>query len=123
PVDLDRVRALAGPGTIGRPHVARAMIERGYVASVSEAFDRYLASGRPGFVPRRRNEPEAAVRLIRRNGAVPVLAHPLTTGDVETILQRLTRVGLLGMEAYYGEYAESVQQDLRAVADRWGLIA
>src|SRR5262249_29738777 len=74
-------------------------------------------------VPRRRNDPEAAVKLIRRNGAVPVLAHPLTTGDVETILQRLTQVGLLGMEAYYGEYEESVQQELRAVADRWGLIA
>jgi predicted metal-dependent phosphoesterase TrpH len=123
PVDLDRVRELAGPGTIGRPHVARAMIERGYVGSVSEAFERYLASGRPGFVPRRPNDPEAAVRLIRRNGAVPVLAHPLTTGDVETILQRLTQAGLLGLEAYYGEYDEAVQLELRATADRWGLIA
>ncbi|HEY7032794.1 MAG TPA: PHP domain-containing protein [Thermomicrobiales bacterium] len=123
PVDLDRVRELAGPGTIGRPHVARAMIEKGYVSTVSEAFDRYLASGRPGFVPRRRNDPEAAVSLLRRNGAVPVLAHPLTTGDVEAILQRLTPVGLLGLEAYYGEYDESVRQDLRATADRWGLIA
>jgi predicted metal-dependent phosphoesterase TrpH len=123
PLDLDRVREIAGPGTIGRPHVARAMIERGYVSSVSEAFDRYLAGGKPGFVPRRRNEPEAAVELIRRNGAVPVLAHPLTTGDVEGILQRLTKVGLLGLEAYYGEYDEAVQQELRATADRWGLIA
>jgi predicted metal-dependent phosphoesterase TrpH len=122
-LDLDRVRELAGPGTIGRPHVARAMIERGYVTSVSEAFERYLAGGRPGFVPRRRNDPEAAVQLLRRNGAVPVLAHPLTTGDVEAILRRLTLVGLLGLEAYYGEYDNEVQQQLRATADRWGLIA
>lgn len=123
PLDLDRVRTLAGPGTIGRPHVARAMVERGYVSSVSEAFDRYLAGGRPGFVPRRRNDPEAAVELLRRNGAVPVLAHPLTTGAVEGILRRLTRVGLRGLEAYYGEYDDAVQRELRATADRWGLIA
>ncbi|MEA2586718.1 MAG: 3,5-nucleoside bisphosphate phosphatase, partial [Thermomicrobiales bacterium] len=123
PLDLDRVRELAGPGTIGRPHVARAMIERGYVTSVGEAFDRYLASGRPGFVPRRRNEPEAAVRMILANGAVPVLAHPLTTGNVEGILHRLVPAGLLGLEVYYGEYDETIQQELRATANRWGLIA
>jgi 3',5'-nucleoside bisphosphate phosphatase len=123
PLDLDRVYELAGPGTIGRPHVARAMIERGYVTSVAEAFDRYLASGRPGFVPRRHNNPDAAVRMILRNGGVPVLAHPLTAGDVDAILRRLTSVGLRGMEVYYGEYDEPVQQSLRATADRWGLIA
>jgi 3',5'-nucleoside bisphosphate phosphatase len=122
PLDAERVHELAGPGTIGRPHVARAMIERGYVDSVSEAFDRYLASGRPGFVPRRRNDPQVAVQMIRRNGAVPVLAHPLTTGDVEATLARLVPAGLMGMEVYYGEYDEATRSDLRAIADRWQLI-
>jgi len=123
PVDADRVREIAGPGTIGRPHVARAMIERGYVDSVSEAFDRYLASGRPGFVPRRRNDPEVAVRLIRGNGGVPVLAHPLTSGDVEATLRLLVPVGLMGMEVYYGEYDAATHEELRAIADSWNLIA
>jgi predicted metal-dependent phosphoesterase TrpH len=123
PLDVDRVLELAGPGTIGRPHVARAMIERGYVATVGEAFDRYLASGRPGFVPRRRNDPLAAVDMIRRNGGVPVLAHPLTTGDVEAILARLVPVGLMGMEVYYGEYDRTTQRDLQSIADRWGLLS
>ncbi len=123
PLDADRVHELAGPGTIGRPHVARAMIERGYVDSVSEAFDRYLASGRPGFVPRRRNDPQVAVQMLRRNGAVPVLAHPLTTGDVEATLDRLIPAGLMGMEVYYGEYDEATQNELQATADRRHLIA
>jgi predicted metal-dependent phosphoesterase TrpH len=123
PVDADRVRELAGPGTIGRPHVARAMIERGYVDSISEAFDRYLASGRPGFVSRRQNDPKVAVRLIRGNGAVPVLAHPLTTGDVEATLRLLVPVGLMGMEVYYGEYDAATHEELRIIADRWNLIA
>jgi predicted metal-dependent phosphoesterase TrpH len=122
PVDADRVHELAGPGTIGRPHVARAMIELGYVDSISEAFDQYLASGRPGFVPRRRNDPVIAVQTIRRNGAVPVLAHPYSTGDIEGTLASLVPAGLLGLEVFYGEYDEAVQQELLAVAERWKLI-
>ena len=122
PLDLDRVRELAGQGTIGRPHIARAMIEIGYANSVSEAFDRYLASGRPGFVPRQKNDPEAAVRLLRENGAVPTLAHPKTTGNIEAILHRLIPAGLQGFEVYYGEYDESIHRQLRTIADRWGLI-
>lgn len=122
PLDLDRVRELAGQGTTGRPHLARAMIELGYADSVGDAFDRFLSSGRPGFVPRQKNDPEAAVRLIRSNGAVPVLAHPKTTGDIEGILKRLVPAGLQGFEVYYGEYDAATHQELRAIADRWQLI-
>jgi 3',5'-nucleoside bisphosphate phosphatase len=122
PLDLERVRDIAGAGTIGRPHLARAMIELGIVDNVSEAFDRFLSSGRPGFVPRQKNDPEAAVRLIRSNGGVPVLAHPKTTGDIEGILRRLVPAGLLGFEVYYGEYDAATHLELRAIADRWQLI-
>jgi predicted metal-dependent phosphoesterase TrpH len=120
PLELGRVRELAGQGTTGRPHLARAMIELGFAESVGDAFDR--SSGRPGFVPRQKNDPEAAVRLIRSNGAVPVLAHPRTTGDIEGILSRLVPAGLLGFEVYYGEYDMATRQELRAIADRWQLI-
>ena len=123
PLDPARVFELAGTGSIGRPHVARAMIERGYVASVSEAFDRYLARDRPGYVPRQPFSPEEAVSLIRGTGGVPVLAHPGTTGDIEGTLDRLEPVGLLGVEVYYGEYDHETRQALKAVADRRGLIA
>jgi predicted metal-dependent phosphoesterase TrpH len=98
------------------------MIEQGYVQSVSDAFDRYLASGRPAFVPRIRSLPEDSVRLIRRSGAVPVLAHPLTTGDVEGTLNRLVPAGLLGIEVYYGEYSPATRRELEEIAMRRDLI-
>jgi predicted metal-dependent phosphoesterase TrpH len=122
PVAFERVREIAGPGTIGRPHVARAMIELGYVENISEAFDRFLANGRPGFVPRERVLPDDAVRLLRRAGAVPVLAHPLTTGDIEATLQRLLPAGLLGMEVFYAEYPSTLQERLADIARTWDLI-
>ena len=121
-VDPGRVRRLAGPGTVGRPHVARALVELGYVTDLAEAFDRYLGTGRPGFVPRPKVEPERGIALIREAGGVPVLAHPLASGDVETTLARLVPAGLAGLEVYYGEYDEGERHALRAAADRWGLI-
>ncbi|HEY8448824.1 MAG TPA: PHP domain-containing protein [Thermomicrobiales bacterium] len=122
PVSFQRVVELAGPGTVGRPHVARAMIEAGYVESVQDAFNRYLASGRPAFVPRESLVPERAIELIRLARGVPVLAHPLTTGDIEAMIQRLLPSGLLGLEVYYGEYDAATHEHLRAIADRFGLI-
>lgn len=122
PVTAERVFALAGPGTVGRPHVARALVEAGHVASVSEAFDRVLAAGRPGYVPREPLAPEAAVALVLAAGGVPVLAHPLGTGDPAGVVARLVGVGLRGMEVEYGEYPPEARAELRAIADRHGLI-
>ncbi len=122
PVSLSRVFELAGQGSVGRPHVARAMIEHGYVADVSEAFDRYLAVGRPGYVPRHPFPPEEAVSLVRNAGGAPVLAHPGTTGDIEGTIARLLPAGLLGLEVYYGEYDDETRHRLRDTADRHNLI-
>ncbi|MGH2531871.1 MAG: PHP domain-containing protein [Thermomicrobiales bacterium] len=121
-IELDRVRELAGVGTIGRPHVARALIEAGYVASITDAFDRFLTPGRPAFVARQKVSPEEGVVLIRKGGGVPVLAHPYSTGDVEGILARLVPAGLLGLETWYGEYDEEERAELHRLADQWGLI-
>lgn len=122
PVEQARVMELASPGTIGRAHVARALIERGYVQSVNEAFDRYLAHGRPGYVPRAKTTGADAVRLIRTAGGVAVLAHPLTTGDIAGTLGELVPAGLEGLEVYYGEYDDATRQQLRRIADDWHLI-
>lgn len=121
-ISWERVRELAGPGSIGRPHIARAMIERGDVSSVSEAFDRYIGAGRPGFVPRTSKRPEEAVGLLADIGAVPVLAHPFSTGDVLGILAALIPMGLRGMEVHYGEYSIGQRAELAAIAARHGLI-
>jgi len=76
PIDPADVFALVKEGSAGRPHVAQVMVDRGYVKSVREAFDRYLSTNGPANVPRKRLTPVEAVRIIRRARGVPVLAHP-----------------------------------------------
>jgi predicted metal-dependent phosphoesterase TrpH len=122
PVAWNEVLAANGSGTIGRVHLANVLINQGRATSVNDAFDRYLAPGRPGYVPRQKFEPETAVEIILRAGGVAVLAHPFSTGDIEGILARLVPAGLKGMEVYYGEYAPERRAELRGIAERWQLI-
>jgi predicted metal-dependent phosphoesterase TrpH len=122
-VDEERIADIAGQGTVGRPHLARALIEGGYVADLPEAFDRYLGQGKPGYVPRPRVDPRDAIALVRAAGGVPVLAHPFSPGGVESVLDRLVPAGLRGMEVDYGEYTSQERETLRAIAARRGLIA
>lgn len=99
PVARGRVLELAC-GVPGRPHVARAMVEAGWVASVEEAFDRFLESGRPGYVPRAHLAPAEAARLVHQAGGCAVLAHPGLLDD-DAMVERLLESGLDGIEAYY----------------------
>ncbi|HYH11240.1 MAG TPA: PHP domain-containing protein [Thermomicrobiales bacterium] len=122
-IDGDAILAQANEGSIGRPHVARALIELGAVSSVDEAFDRLLRPGRPGWVPREPFSPEQAVQLLAHHGAVPVLAHPFSTGEVDAVLDRLVPVGLKGMEVWYGEYDDTQREALRAIAASRDLLA
>jgi predicted metal-dependent phosphoesterase TrpH len=104
PIDVERVFALVQEGSAGRPHVARVMVERGYVKTVREAFDRYLASGKPAHVPRRKLTPEDAVRLLRRAGGVPVFAHP-GLAERDELIPSMVEAGLMGIECYYSEHS------------------
>ncbi len=121
-LDRDEIMHDADAGSIGRPHVARALMRLGVVESVSDAFDRFLKPGKPGWVPRERFTPEQAVELLVSNGALPVLAHPYSTKAVDAVVERLVRAGLLGLEVFYGEYTEEQRSHLQAIADRRGLI-
>ncbi len=121
PIAIEPILAQAEHGTIGRPHVARALVELGAVRDVSEAFELLLKPGKPGWVNHERFTPEDAISLIRENGAVPVLAHPYTTGDVEATLTRLVPAGLRGLEVFYGEYDASQHADLLSLARHWHL--
>jgi 3',5'-nucleoside bisphosphate phosphatase len=122
-VAWERVRELA-QGAVGRPHVARALIERGYATSVDDAFARWLGRGRPGYVPRLKLSPAEAVRFIRSAWGVPVLAHPADIVDLETsVLPDLIAAGLLGLECYYGPYDDATVRRLLALAAARGLIA
>ena len=122
-VTWERVRELAG-GAVGRPHVARALVEKGYASSVSDAFDKYIGPGRPAYIPRYKLTPQDAVRLIRSARGVQVLAHPAyITGLEDELLPALMAAGLQGLECYYGQYdAETVERLLR-LADAHGLLA
>jgi predicted metal-dependent phosphoesterase TrpH len=122
PLDWNRVLAIADGGSIGRPHVARAMVEARYVESVREAFDRFLYNGGPAYVARPRLSPEEAVELIHSAAGVAVLAHPALLPDYAAILQRLILVGLDGVEVVHPANPENLRLNLRALAQQHTLI-
>jgi len=122
PIDPAEVFAICKEGSPGRPHVAQVMVHRGYVKSVTEAFDRYLRAGGPANVPRRRLTPAAAVEVIRRARGVPVLAHP-GLANQDDIIPELIGTGLMGIETYYAEHSATQVREYLALCDRHGLVA
>jgi predicted metal-dependent phosphoesterase TrpH len=122
PIRWERVREIAGIAGVGRPHVARAMIEVGAVQSIEEAFDRYLDRGKPGYVERMKFTPAEAVRFVRASGGVPVLAHPGSVDDLSATLDEMIAAGLLGLEAYYQDYSPQERESLAALAARRHLL-
>jgi predicted metal-dependent phosphoesterase TrpH len=123
PVEWQRVLEIAGVSTIGRPHIAQAMMEKGHVPSFQEAFDEYLGHGKPAYVEREKMLPAEAVAIIIKAQGLPVLAHPLTTEDPEGLVTELKPTGLVGLEAYYGEYDAEEVEGLVEMAQKHGLIA
>ncbi|GHO92760.1 phosphatase [Reticulibacter mediterranei] len=123
-ISWERVREIA-QGAVGRPHVAKALLEAGYVKSIPEAFDKYIGKGCPAYVPRYKLSPEDAVRLIASANGLPVIAHPVELPGLEELrnwLPGLVKAGLVGLETYYGPYTEQEEQQLRALADEYSLI-
>ncbi len=103
---LGDVEKEVGDGQIGRPHIARAMVSKGMVKDINEAFDLYLGKNKPCYVDKYRVAAETAVRLIRNAGGIPVLAHPgiLKSDDpqsIENLVSALVNAGLMGIEAFY----------------------
>lgn len=97
----ERVDQLAAGGAMGRPHVARALVEAGFVASVSEAFDKYLAAGKPGYVEKERFRIAEAVTLIRDAGGVTSIAHPTLYPNHERLVPALLDLGVDGVEVLH----------------------
>lgn len=122
PVAWERVTALAGGGAVGRPHIARALVEAGHVDSTQQAFDRYLYTDGPAYVARRRMTPEGAVALIQQAGGCAVLAHPGQLADPRGMVLRLLRAGLDGVEIAHPSNTPALREDLRGLAHLHGLI-
>ena len=104
-VDLARVLEIAQGGALGRPHLAQALFEKGYVSTYDEAFNTLIAKNAPAYVARVGLTPFEAVTLVRKHGGVPSLAHPGTVIGLDEVLPKLVAVGLAGIEAYYGEHS------------------
>jgi len=121
-IEWQRVQEIAGSGSIGRPHLAQAMLEKGYVASVKEAFTKYISRDGPAYVEREKITPREAVELLLETNGLPVLAHPLTVSDPEAMVIELKAAGLVGIEAYYDGYTAEEISSLVNLADRYGLI-
>lgn len=122
PVRWERVLQIAGEGSIGRPHVAQALVEAGHVGSVREAFDRYIGRNGPAYVERARMAPAEAIALIRRFGGLAALAHPRESPNLDTLLPELVVAGLAGMEVYYGLYPPLERDVLLSLCRRHGIL-
>lgn len=103
-IDFAQVERLAHGDLIARPHIARALMEKGYVFSLKEAFNKYIDRGKPGYVPRYKFLPEEAIALIQKAGGISVLAHPGLIKDQDGIT-RFINMGIDGLEVFYPEHS------------------
>lgn len=120
-IDLVQVTRLARGESIGRPHVARALVENGYVTSIKEAFAQYIGRGRPGFVPRYKFMPGEAIELIKNAGGIAVLAHPGLIKNPQKIIE-IIELGVEGLEVYYPEHSLEQQKEFAVLADKYRLL-
>jgi len=123
-LELEEVRALAGGDSVGRPHLARALIEGGYVQTVQEAFDRFVGREGLAYVPRPRLTPPEAIRTIIEANGAPVLAHPAHSGPaVVARIPELAACGLRGIEVYYPRHSPQEVEALLELCCERGLLA
>ena len=127
PIALEEVAAKAKGRTLGRPHIAEVMVEKGYVADFQEAFEKYLAHKKPAYVHRRRITAEEGIDLIHGAGGLAFLAHPgiyaLPARITENMIYKLTRAGLDGVEVYYSDHLPTDTAFLRRIVEEYDLLA
>ncbi len=125
-ITMEEVLIMSSGGVTGRPHIAKLLIEKGYVSSMEEAFDKYLSSGRPAYFKKDKLKPEECIEEIEKAGGLPVLAHPvhlrMEDGTLDELLSRLCAAGLRGMEAIYVDNTEEQTVRLIASAKRHRLL-
>ena len=119
---LDDVYACSDCGTVGRPHVARALLKRGFVSSVDEAFTRFLKRGKPAFVERYRMEAAEAIGHIKRAGGLAVIAHPGLNGLDERIREMIDQ-GMDGIEVWHSRHSPAQVKRYLEMAESLGVCA
>jgi len=122
-LDWPRVQQIAGSSVMGRPHIALAMLEKGYIDSFKQAFTDYIGHDGPAYVEREKITPAEAVALIIKARGLAVLAHPFTINEPEAMIIELKAADLAGIEAYYNNYTAEEVSRLVAIARKHNLIA
>ncbi|MFE7166586.1 PHP domain-containing protein [Streptomyces sp. NPDC057616] len=127
PVTWDQVRRIAGDGSVGRPHVATALVELGVVPTVSDAFTQdWLADGGRAFVEKHETDPFEAIRLVKAAGGVTVFAHPAASKRGRTVpesaIAEMAAAGLDGIEVDHMDHDEETRARLRGLAKELGLL-
>ncbi|MGA7615557.1 MAG: PHP domain-containing protein [Thermoanaerobaculia bacterium] len=122
PVSRERVRELCGEGAMGRPHVARALVESGAVSSVEEAFQRYLGPGCAAWVDKARFEIGEAVELIHSGGGVTSLAHPTLLPDHRRLVPEILDLGVDAIEVIHPDVDKGSRRHYESLAARRGLL-
>lgn len=112
----ERVEQLAAGGSVGRPHVARALVERGFVTTVAEAFDRLIGTGKPGYVEKERFAIPEAISLIRSAGGLTSIAHPTLYPGGERIVPELLDAGIDGVEVFHPDVNEAARETYSNIA-------
>ncbi len=119
-IEYDDVFKLADSSSVGRPHVAAALVERGHVATASEAFHKFLHDGGPAYMPKQRLSPIEAVEIILDVGGIPILAHP---GSLQqNIVSDLVPSGLMGLEAFHPYHTVELSDYYCRLAEQYGLL-
>jgi len=126
-VTYEEVLKASGGGQVGRPHFANVLLEKKYVRSFQEAFDRFLKKGAPAYVDKFRFTSKEALHFINEARGVAVLAHPNTLGvsgyaELEKLIVRLVGEGLKGIEVYYPEHSSAEVAQYKTLADRYNLL-
>lgn len=126
PMTLDELREFSHYGNITRAHYARLMVKKGYISTIKEAFEKYISSGMPGFVPRNLISPKEAIDIIIKSGGIPILAHPTLYGmdyhNIRNMVKDLKEIGLKGMEVMYSTYKSEQEREITRIATEEGLL-
>jgi len=126
-ITMEEVEREAGGKVIGRPHIAAILLRKGYVSSMKQAFDKFLAPGGLAYFDKERLTPRQALEMIRDSGGLPVLAHPVqlratNDGQLERILKDLKDLGLVGIEVIHSDHDDALVGKYTKLADRMSLL-